>query len=89
MFRYHYLVSLSEGPALNMTTAKQFTAEGPPFIFNDVQNGNMYSCAVQLVTSDGYKSLPSEVSSIAVSKGNLKNKPRSLVGRRKVKGFFE
>uniref|UniRef100_A0A1B6DW73 Sortilin-related receptor n=1 Tax=Clastoptera arizonana TaxID=38151 RepID=A0A1B6DW73_9HEMI len=67
--KYEYLVSISEGSAMNLSTAKQYHVMSPPFIFNDVQDDTIYSCVVQLVTLDGYKSLTSEIASVAVQKG--------------------
>lgn len=52
-----------------MSTATQYSAFGPPFILNKVQEGTIYSFAVVLETSDGYRSHMSEVRSVEMPVG--------------------
>ncbi|KAG8226274.1 hypothetical protein J437_LFUL004831 [Ladona fulva] len=61
---YKYRIYVSEGSNINISSAKRYEAAEPPFILNDVQDGTNYSVAVQLITSDGYDSLMSEVTSV-------------------------
>ena len=67
--RYKYVVLVSEGPVLNVTTATQYTSSGPPFILDKVQEGTVYSFAVMLETAEGYRSIMSEVSSVEMPVG--------------------
>lgn len=60
---------VSEGPVLNESTASQYNTSGPPFILDKVQEGTIYSFAVMLETSDGYRSQISEVSSVEMPVG--------------------
>lgn len=60
---------VSEGSVLNESTAAQYTTPGPPFILDKVQEGAIYSFAVKLETSDGYRSQISEVSSVEMPVG--------------------
>jgi hypothetical protein len=60
---------VSEGRVLNVTTATQYIASGPPFILDKVQEGTIYSFAVMLETADGYRSPMSEVSSVEMPLG--------------------
>lgn len=57
----HYLIHMSEGSELNVTTANTYTAEDPPFIINDPPPNSQLSVAVQLETDTGYVSQMSEV----------------------------
>lgn len=57
----HYLVHMSEGSELNVTTAKTYQAEDSPFIIIDPPTSNKLSVAVQLATNEGYVSKMSEV----------------------------
>lgn len=70
----HYLVHMSEGNELNVTTAKTYKAEDTPFIINDPLTSNHLSVAVQLETDAGYVSQMSEVFSYLPQSGkyNLK-----------------
>ena len=67
--RYRYIILVSEGPVLNVTTATRYTSPRPPFIVDKVQEGTVYSFAVMLETADGYRSSMSEVSSVEMPVG--------------------
>lgn len=67
--RHKYVILVSEGPVLNVTTAAQYTSTGPPFILDKVQEGTIYSFAVMVETADGFRSSMSEVSSVEVPVG--------------------
>jgi hypothetical protein len=67
--RYKFVILVSEGPVLNVTTATQYTSSGAPFILDKVQEGTIYSFAVMLETADGYRSTMSEVSSVEMPVG--------------------
>lgn len=67
--RYSYIILVSEGPVLNVTTATQYTCRKPPFILDKVQEGAIYSFAVMLETTDGYRSTMSEVNSAQMPVG--------------------
>jgi len=67
--RYRYVVLVSEGRVLNVTTATQYTSPRPPFILDKVQEGTIYSFAVMLETADGYRSDMSEVRSVEMPVG--------------------
>jgi len=78
---YKYVILVSEGPSLNVTTATQYTSPGPPFILDKVQEGTIYSFAVMLETAEGYRSIMSEVSSVEMPVGSWKAvlSPRNIV----------
>lgn len=65
----HYLVHMSEGSELNVTTSKTYKADNSPFIVNDPPTSNQLSMAVQLETNDGYVSAMSEVFSFIPGSG--------------------
>lgn len=71
----HYLVHMSEGNELNVTTAKTYRADDSPFIINDPPTSSQLSVAVQLATDAGYVSQMSEVFSFVPLNGkyNIKN----------------
>lgn len=52
---------MSEGSVFNETSARRYRVSRPPFIFNDVQEGEVYKFAVVVVTEDGYRSMLSVV----------------------------
>jgi hypothetical protein len=54
---------------MNVSTATQYSTSGPPFILNNVQEGTIYSFAVMLETSEGYRSHMSEVRSVEMPAG--------------------
>jgi hypothetical protein len=60
---------VSEGSALNVTTATQYISPGPPFILDKVQEGTIYSFAVMLETAEGYRSDMSEVFAVEMPLG--------------------
>lgn len=60
---------VSQGPDLNVSTASQYTTSGAPFILDKVQEGTIYSFAVMLETSNGYRSQISEVRSVEMPLG--------------------
>lgn len=65
----HYLVHISEGNDLNVTTAKTYRAEDTPFIISDPPTSNQLSVAVQLATEAGFVSQMSEVFSFISRNG--------------------
>lgn len=69
---YRYIVLVSQGHELNVSTASQYNTSSPPFILDNVQEGTIYSFAVMLETSDGYRSSISEVSSVEMPLGSWK-----------------
>jgi hypothetical protein len=62
-------VLVSQGPDLNVSTASQYTTSGPRFILDKVQEGTIYSFAVMLEMSNGYRSQVSEVTSVEMPLG--------------------
>lgn len=61
----YYEVLVSEGESkINLTTAKVFKAQQPPFMFNDAKLDVIYSFAVRLVMESGFKSELSEIASV-------------------------
>lgn len=78
---FRYIILVSEGRVLNVTTATQYTSSEPPFILDKVQEGTIYSFAVMLETADGYRSTMSEVSSVEMPVGSWKAvlSPRNIV----------
>lgn len=78
---FRYIVLVSQGSVLNMSTVTQYSTSGPPFILNKVQEGTIYSFAVVLETSDGYRSHMSEVRSVEMPVGSWKAvlSPRNIV----------
>jgi len=67
--RVHYLVHISEGSELNVTSAKTYKADDSPFIINDPPTSSQLSVAVQLATDAGYVSQMSEVFSFVPQNG--------------------
>ncbi|XP_054265258.1 sortilin-related receptor-like isoform X2 [Macrosteles quadrilineatus] len=65
---YHYVVLVSPSSSLNVSTAKQFKTRSAPFIYNPEDEDTIHSYAVVLETDAGYRSLPSEVVSVAFPK---------------------
>lgn len=57
----HYLVHMSEGSELNITSAKTYKTDDTPFIITDPPTSSQLSVAVQLATDIGYVSQMSEV----------------------------
>lgn len=72
-FSFSYEVMVSEGNSLNETTAHIYSAAEPPFIFDDLKEGVVYSFAVRLRTNDGYSSILSEVNTVEVPTGIVTN----------------
>lgn len=68
-----YTVLVNEGNQTDEKTALKFEVNEPPFIYNNVTPGEIYTFAVYLQTEDGYRSLLSEVNSIEVPTGKLTN----------------
>lgn len=68
-FSFKYKVLVSEGSTVNVSTAQQFETKSPPFIFNNVKEGVIYSFAVVVVTDDGYSSKLSEINSYQIPPG--------------------
>lgn len=68
----HYLVHISEGNELNVTTAKTYKANDSGYIINDPPTSNQLSVAVQLETDTGYVSQMSEVVSFISNYGGNK-----------------
>ncbi|XP_050528252.1 sortilin-related receptor-like isoform X2 [Daktulosphaira vitifoliae] len=66
----HYLIHVSEGNQLNITSAKTYKADNTPFIINDPPLGEQLSVAIQLATEDGYVSQMSEVFSFIPNNEN-------------------
>jgi hypothetical protein len=63
---YKYVVLVSEGNALNESTALRFPAAKPPFIYTN-NSSSTYTFAVQIVADSGYKSTVSERLSMAAT----------------------
>jgi len=68
--QYHYVLLVSTGSSLNMTSAQQIKVRAAPYIFNPGSEEATYSYAVVLETEQGYRSLPSEVVSLASVKAS-------------------
>ncbi|XP_046665505.1 sortilin-related receptor-like isoform X3 [Homalodisca vitripennis] len=65
---YHYVVLVSPGSSLNISTAKELKTNSAPYFFSPEDEDTIYSYAVVLETNAGYRSLPSEVVSLASTK---------------------
>lgn len=74
----HYLVHMSEGSELNVTTAKTYRADDSPFIINDPPTSSQLSVAVQLASDAGYVSQMSEVFSFVPRSGKYGVKKKYL-----------
>lgn len=61
---------MSPGNSLNMSNLKQFRAQNAPYIVTPPDD-NIYSYAVVMESESGYRSEPSEVVSIASTKGKI------------------
>lgn len=67
---YHYVVLVSPGGSMNVSAAKQFKAETTFLSFTpDEEPESVYSYAVLLETNSGYRSVLSEVVSLAPVNG--------------------
>lgn len=67
-----YVVLVNQGNQSDEKSALKFETQGPPFIYNNVTPGEIYTFAVYLQTNEGYRSLLSEVNSIEVPTGKKK-----------------
>ena len=67
--RFRFIVLVSEGPTLNISTAMQYNVTEAPFILDNVQEGKIYSFAVMLETNEGYRSQMSEVAAVEMPVG--------------------
>lgn len=82
--RYRYQVLLSPGSSLNSTSVRMFDTDNPSFTIDDLGETGIYSFAVKLVTSDGYESDVSEVTSFYAPTSKLISLPSYVYSRREI-----
>nr|CAD7458755.1 unnamed protein product [Timema tahoe] len=63
---FQYVVMVSPGRSINMSAIKEYRANNPPIILNNMNSDTIYSIAVVLETEEGFRSLLSEVESVEV-----------------------
>nr|CAD7431907.1 unnamed protein product [Timema monikensis] len=64
--KFQYVVMVSPGRSINMSAIKEYRANNPPIILNNMNSDTIYSVAVVLETEEGFRSLLSEVESVEV-----------------------
>nr|CAD7262570.1 unnamed protein product [Timema shepardi] len=67
--KFQYVVMVSPGRSINMSAIKEYRANNPPIILNNMNSDTIYSVAVVLETEEGFRSLLSEVESVEVQAG--------------------
>ncbi|XP_063217852.1 sortilin-related receptor-like [Bacillus rossius redtenbacheri] len=66
---YKYVVLVSPGRSINESAVKRYEVSQPPFILDAKDAEGIYSVSVQVKTDRGFLSLPSEVESVNILKG--------------------